>query len=155
MQNADNVTSTGNMETIELFAVEIYGNGRYYPGEVIYGDVFLKTNEELTLREIRVEFYGEAKVYWSEAARPSRWSKRPGLMRDYTNYEQYLNIAATAFGKGKGCIFIVLRIQTISMKQVLQTFLELAKNLSLEKSTLKLKRQMPTLSNDQNRHKIT
>lgn len=113
MQNADNVTSTGNMETIELFAVEIYGNGRYYPSEVIYGDVFLKTNEELTLREIRVEFYGEAKVYWTEAARPSRWSKRPGLMRDYTNYEQYLNIAATAFGKGKGCIFIVLRIQTI------------------------------------------
>lgn len=113
MQNADNVSSTGNMETIELFAVEIYGNGRYYPGEVIYGDVFLKTNEELTLREIRVEFYGEAKVYWTEAARPSRWSKRPGLMRDYTNYVQYLNIAATAFGKGKGCIFIVLRIQTI------------------------------------------
>lgn len=113
MQNADNVTCTESMETIELFAVEIYGNGRYYPGEVIYGDVFLKTNEELTLREIRVEFYGEAKVYWTEAARPSRWSKRPGLMRDYTNYEQYLNIAATAFGKGKGCIFIVLRIQTI------------------------------------------
>ncbi|KAJ7372511.1 hypothetical protein OS493_019020 [Desmophyllum pertusum] len=78
------------METIELFAVEIYGDGSFYPGEVIYGDVYLKTNEELTVREIRIELYGEAKVFWSEAAR----KKRLG-MRDYTNYEQYLNIAAT------------------------------------------------------------
>lgn len=88
------------METIDLFAVEIYGDGSFYPGEVIYGDVYLKTNEELTLREIRVEFYGEAKVYWTEAARSGR-RKRLG-MRDYTNYEQYLNIAATVYGKAPG-----------------------------------------------------
>lgn len=93
------VTRIGIMETIDLFAVEIYGDGSFYPGEVIYGDVYLKTNEELTLREIRVEFYGEAKVYWTEAARSGR-RKRLG-MRDYTNYEQYLNIAATVYGKGK------------------------------------------------------
>lgn len=84
------------MDIIELFAVEIYGDGSFYPGEYIYGDVYLKTNEELTLREIRVEFYGEAKVFWTEAAR----KKRLG-MRDYTNYEQYLNIAKTVHGKGK------------------------------------------------------
>ena len=50
------------MEIVDLFAVEIYGDGSFYPGEIIYGDVYLKTNEELTLREIRIEFYGEAKV---------------------------------------------------------------------------------------------
>jgi len=90
------------METIELFAVEIYGDGSFYPGEVIYGDVYLKTNEELTIREIRLEFYGEAKVLWTEAARSGR-RKRLG-MREYTNYEQYLNIAATVFGKAPGQI---------------------------------------------------
>jgi len=84
------------MEIIDLFAVEIYGDGSFSPGEIIYGDVYLKTNEELTLREIRIEFYGEAKVFWTEAPR----KKRLG-MRDYTNYEQYLNIAATVYGKGK------------------------------------------------------
>lgn len=88
------------METIDLFFVEIYGDGRFYPGEVIYGDVYLKTNDELTLREIRIEFYGEAKVFWAEATRTGRIRKRLG-MRDYTNYEQYLNIAATVYGKGK------------------------------------------------------
>ena len=36
------------MESIELFAVEIYGDGCFYPGDVVYGDVYLKTNEELT-----------------------------------------------------------------------------------------------------------
>lgn len=84
------------METIDLFAVEIYGDGSFSPGEIIYGDVYLKTNEELTLREIRIEFYGEAKVFWTEAPR----KKRLG-MRNYTNYEQYLNIAATVYGKGE------------------------------------------------------
>lgn len=84
------------MEIIELFAVEIYGEGSFHPGDFVYGDVYLKTNEELTLREIRIEFYGEAKVFWLEAAR----KKRLGT-REYTNYEQYLNIAATVYGKGK------------------------------------------------------
>ena len=84
------------METVDLFAVEIYGDGSFSPGEIIYGDVYLKTNEELTLREIRIEFYGEAKVFWTEAPR----KKRLG-MQDYTNYEQYLNIAATVYGKGE------------------------------------------------------
>ena len=88
------------MEPIELFAVEIYSDGSFHPGEVIYGDVYLKTNEKLTLREIRIEFYGEAKVFWTEVARSGRFRKRPG-MRDYTNYEQYLNIASTVYGKGK------------------------------------------------------
>lgn len=87
------------METVDLFAVEIYGDGSFSPGEIIYGDVYLKTNEELTLREIRIEFYGEAKVFWTEAPR----KKRLG-MRDYTNYEQYLNIAATVYGKAPGQI---------------------------------------------------
>lgn len=91
------------METIDLFAVEIYGDGSFYPGEVIYGDVYLKTNEELTVREIRLEFYGEAKVLWTEAARSGR-RKRLG-MREYTNYDQYLNIAATVFGKGKHLLY--------------------------------------------------
>lgn len=105
------------METVDLFAVEIYGDGSFSPGEIIYGDVYLKTNEELTLREIRIEFYGEAKVFWTEAPR----KKRLG-MRDYTNYEQYLNIAATVYGKGeyvkkfRGCskLYIVIeRLQVI------------------------------------------
>lgn len=87
------------MESIELFAVEIYGDGCFYPGDVVYGDVYLKTNEELTVREIRIEFYGEAKVSWSEAAR----KKRLGT-RDYSNYEQYLNIAVTVYGKVPGQI---------------------------------------------------
>ena len=91
------------METVELFAVEIYGDGSFYPGEVIYGDVYLKTNEELTLREIRIEFYGEAKAFWTEAA-GSRRRKRLGV-KDYTNYEQYLNIAATVYGKGKQLLY--------------------------------------------------
>lgn len=89
------------METIELFGVEIYGDESFHAGDVIYGDVYLKTNEELTLREIRIEFYGEAKVYWTEVARSGRIRKRPG-MRDYTNYEQYLNIASTVYGKAPG-----------------------------------------------------
>ena len=87
------------MDIINLFAVEIYGDGSFHPGEVIYGDVYLKATDELTLREIRVEFYGEAKVNWTETAKSGRVRKRLGFL-DYTNDEHYLNIAVTVYGKG-------------------------------------------------------
>lgn len=87
------------MGTVDLFAVEIYRDGCFHPGEVIYGDVYLRTTEEVTLREIRIEFYGEANVNWTETARSGIVKKRLGL-RDYSNFEQYLNIAVTVFGKG-------------------------------------------------------
>lgn len=89
------------MDIINLFAVEIYGDGSFHPGEVIYGDVYLKATDELTLREIRVEFYGEAKVNWTETAKSGRVRKRLGFL-DYTNDEHYLNIAVTVYGKAPG-----------------------------------------------------
>lgn len=57
------------MESIELFVVEIYGDGCFYLGDVVYGDVYLKINEELMVREICIEFYGEVKVLWFEVVR--------------------------------------------------------------------------------------
>lgn len=89
------------MGTIDLFAVEIYGDGCFHPGDVIHGDVYLSTTEKVTLREIRIEFYGEAKVNWTETTRSGRVRKRLGL-REYSNFEQYLNIAATVYGKAPG-----------------------------------------------------
>ena len=89
---------TKTMGKIDHFAVDLRGEKRnFFPGEAICGDVLLTVNRELKLREVRIEFYGEAKVCWTEATRPK---KRKAEMRDYTNYEQYLNIAATVFGKG-------------------------------------------------------
>lgn len=87
------------MDIINLFVVEIYGDGSFYLGEVIYGDVYLKVIDELILWEICVEFYGEVKVNWIEIVKFGRVRKRLGFL-DYMNDEYYLNIVVIVYGKG-------------------------------------------------------
>lgn len=68
-----NVVCIKIMEIVDLFVVEIYGDGSFFFGEIIYGDVYLKINEELIFREICIEFYGEVKVFWIEVLRKKRF----------------------------------------------------------------------------------
>lgn len=85
------------MGKIELFTVVFAGNKNiYYPGEIIDGAVVLKLNKELKLREIKIEFHGEARVRWSQ----SSGSGQNRRTHTYHNNEVYINTYATLFGKG-------------------------------------------------------
>lgn len=85
------------MGKIDTFALTFLGNKTvYYPGEVLNGAVVLKLNKELKLREIKIEFHGEARVRWSQ----SSGSGNNRRTHTYHNNEIYINNCATLFGKG-------------------------------------------------------
>lgn len=55
------------MGKVDYFVVEFYGGKRtFYPGEAINAALFLKVNNKLKLRVLRIEFHGEAYVQWRE-----------------------------------------------------------------------------------------
>ena len=86
------------MGKVELFTVLFAENRRtFYPGELINGTVLLKTNKDLKLRGVRIEFHGQAKVRWSE----SSGSGQNRRTHSYRNVEDYINTVATLYGKGK------------------------------------------------------
>ncbi|KXJ16020.1 arrestin domain-containing protein 3 [Exaiptasia diaphana] len=87
------------MGKIDVFTVVFAGNKSvYYPGEVLNGAVILKLNKELKLRELKIEFHGEARVRWSQ----SSGSGNNRRTHTYHNSEVYINTCATLFGKAPG-----------------------------------------------------
>ena len=86
------------MGKVELFAVYFEGNKRtFYPGEIINGTAFLKTNKELKLRGVRIEFHGQAKVRWSETSGSGKSHRH----HSHSNQENFIDTAATLYGKGE------------------------------------------------------
>lgn len=82
------------MGKVDYFVVEFYGGKRtFYPGEAINAALFLKVNNKLKLRGLRIEFHGEAYVQWRENVGEAN--------KSYSNSETYLNTSATLFGKGE------------------------------------------------------
>ena len=85
------------MGPIEAFTVYLEGGKRtFYPGQIINGTVFLKINEDLKLRGVRIEFRGRAEVRWTE----SSGSGEDRSTNTYDNEEDYINTIATIYGNG-------------------------------------------------------
>ena len=96
--HAFGLVRVGVMGKVELFAVYFEGNKRtFYPGEIINGTAFLKTNKELKLRGVRIEFHGQAKVRWSETSGSGKSHRH----HSHSNQENFIDTAATLYGKGE------------------------------------------------------
>lgn len=86
------------MGKIDVFSLVFAGNKTvYYPGEILDGAIVLRLNKELKLREIKIEFHGEARVRWSQ----SSGSGNTRRTHTYHNNEVYINTCTKLFGKGR------------------------------------------------------
>ena len=82
------------MEGLEVFYTELEENTRtFYPGEAVYGEVLLKTSEEMRFKELRLHCTGEASVSWPESS--------GCYSRYHHNREQYFDTAASITDRGQ------------------------------------------------------
>jgi len=79
---------------IEMFEVKLDETNRvFYPGDTVSGRVDLKLNDDLKIKEMRLECRGEAYVNWPEYS--------GSYTRYHYNKERYFSTMAVIFGEGK------------------------------------------------------
>lgn len=79
---------------IETFEVKLDETNRvFFPGDTVSGRVNLKLNDDLKIKEMRLECLGEAYVNWPEYS--------GSYTRYHYNKERYFSTMAVIFGEGK------------------------------------------------------
>lgn len=79
---------------IETFEVKLDKTNRvFFPGDTVSGRVNLKLNDDLKIKEMRLECLGEAYVNWPEYS--------GSYTRYHYNKERYFSTMAVIFGEGK------------------------------------------------------
>ena len=79
---------------VETFEVKLDETNRvFFPGDTVSGRVNLKLNDDLKIKEMRLECRGEAYVNWAEHS--------GSYTRYHYNRERYFSTMVVIFGEGK------------------------------------------------------